>query len=545
MAELGSIGVDVKGDLGKIAAAIESINSDVLRIALLGAFSDGKTSVIAAWLGKVMDDMKIDMDESSDRLAVYKPEGLPGQCEIVDTPGLFGDKEHVIDGRQVMYEDLTKKYISEAHLILYVVDATNPLKDSHGGISKWVLRDLHKLPSTVFVINKMDEVTDLTEETLFSEQAEIKRQNLKSKLQRIANLTPEELKDLNIVCMAANPNGRGLPFWFGKLAHYESRSHINDLKATTNRVLKGSIPVVLRAKAGHHVVLDLVSSKMSATRAQLQELQSYADQNAQSMTRIQGDIQRGRSEIKRLARDCFNELLAAENRLLGKLRPLELEELQAFLDDEIGRSEDDVGYKLHLSIKSIVDNFFDQASEVTGRISKDLSGQLDSSESFLSAMAHRAIGSAGSALKGISALSPDAIGQAVFVARDTLTSVTGYVFKFKPWGAANLAAGIGRWAGPVGGALQLGSDIYKMYQASEMEANLKAIKSDIGGFVREQFKVVYDLLSSDEKMMSIFAPQLREFEATVDELKKGADSIVQAQQAIKSIESRLKHLVEE
>jgi predicted GTPase len=115
--DLGSLGVDVKDDLLKITAAIETIHSDVLRIALLGAFSDGKTSVIAAWLGKVMDDMKIDMDESSDRLAIYKPEGLSGKCEIVDTPGLFGDKEHNIGGRQVMYEDLTKKYISEAHLI--------------------------------------------------------------------------------------------------------------------------------------------------------------------------------------------------------------------------------------------------------------------------------------------------------------------------------------------------------------------------------------------------------------------------------------------
>lgn len=123
---------------------------------LLGAFSDGKTGVVAAWLGKIMDDMKIDMDESSDRLAIYKPEGLPGQCEIVDTPGLFGDKEKTVAGEQVMYEDVTKRYISEAHLIFYVVDATNPLKESHSAIAKWVLRDLNKLSSTIFVINKMD-----------------------------------------------------------------------------------------------------------------------------------------------------------------------------------------------------------------------------------------------------------------------------------------------------------------------------------------------------------------------------------------------------
>lgn len=70
---LGDMGINISDDLQKVTSAINAIKSDVLRIALLGAFSDGKTSVIAAWLGKVMDDMNISMDESSDRLSIYKP----------------------------------------------------------------------------------------------------------------------------------------------------------------------------------------------------------------------------------------------------------------------------------------------------------------------------------------------------------------------------------------------------------------------------------------------------------------------------------------
>jgi len=158
--DLSSLGMNVDDGFEKIKSALISIDSDVLKIALLGAFSDGKTSVIASWLGHIMADMNIDINESSDRIAIYKPEGLPEKCEIIDTPGLFGDKEKNIDGSQVMYSDLTKRYISEAHIVLYVVDATNPLKESHNDIVKWVLRDLNKLSSTIFVINKMDEVTD-------------------------------------------------------------------------------------------------------------------------------------------------------------------------------------------------------------------------------------------------------------------------------------------------------------------------------------------------------------------------------------------------
>ena len=48
---LGEMGINISNDLQKVASAINAIESDVLRIALLGAFSDGKTSVIAAWLG--------------------------------------------------------------------------------------------------------------------------------------------------------------------------------------------------------------------------------------------------------------------------------------------------------------------------------------------------------------------------------------------------------------------------------------------------------------------------------------------------------------
>ena len=234
----------------KIKSALNSINDDVLKIALLGAFSDGKTSVIASWLGHIMDDMNIDINESSDRIAVYKPEGLPEKCEIIDTPGLFGDKEKEVNGSQVMYSDLTKQYISEAHIVLYVVDATNPLKESHNDIVKWVLRDLNKLSSTIFVINKMDEVTDLTEQVMFDQQAEIKKNTLGEKLIRAANLSADEVSNTRMVCMASNPGGRGLEFWFSKPEHYESRSRINHLKSMTTDVLSSNLPQSLIAKTG-------------------------------------------------------------------------------------------------------------------------------------------------------------------------------------------------------------------------------------------------------------------------------------------------------
>tara|TARA_R110000751_G_scaffold307789_1_gene431602 strand:+ start:2342 stop:2785 length:444 start_codon:yes stop_codon:yes gene_type:complete len=114
--KLTAAGLDVSEDVEKIKLAIASIETDALKIALLGAFSDGKTSVIAGWLGHVMTDMKIDTNESSNEICVYQPSNLPLKCEIVDTPGLFGDKESSDkQGNVIVYSDITKKYISEAH----------------------------------------------------------------------------------------------------------------------------------------------------------------------------------------------------------------------------------------------------------------------------------------------------------------------------------------------------------------------------------------------------------------------------------------------
>ncbi len=540
--ELGKVGIDVGDDLQKIASALQSVRSDVLRVALLGAFSDGKTSVIAAWLGKVMDDMKIDMDESSDRLAIYKPEGLPDKCEIVDTPGLFGDKEKTIDGEQVMYEDVTKRYISEAHLVLYVVDATNPLKDSHTDIVRWVLRDLNKLTSTVFVINKMDEVTDLTEQALFQEQAVIKKDNLKAKLQRAANLSPDEMARLNICCIASNPNGRGLNFWFGKPEQYEGRSRINDLKAVTGQILKTNVPEVLIAKTGLDVVRDLVGQRVAYAEGQLMELEVFAKQNEQESARIRDDISQGRREVKRLAGEAFNELRGLESRLLGRLRPLALEDIRGFLDDEIGYSEQGAGYILHGQIKTVIDRFFDMSSAVTSRLSRDIGSQLNSSESFVSSMGQGALKSLGGAAKSLAGVSPEAIKATIFVARDTLGKLTGYVYKFKPWEATKLAGNISKWAGPAGAAFTLGADLSGAYKERELEQELLQTKASIAELIKDAFKDIYDVLGNDERVFEFFAPQIKQFEKIVAEIDGKSDEIRASRERVRLVQQKLKAL---
>lgn len=199
-------GLDVSDLLRKVDNAITQSKSNSIKVVLMGAFSDGKTTVIGGLTEHLESNMKIAIEESSDELAFYHLPALGYDFEIVDTPGLFGTKEKEISGRQVRYSDITREYISQAHILIYVTDAVNPLKDSHKDILKFVLRDLGKLSSSIFVINKMDNAGyELSDDEDFNRGEKIKSAAFIQKLNETIALSPSERKALNIVCVSADP----------------------------------------------------------------------------------------------------------------------------------------------------------------------------------------------------------------------------------------------------------------------------------------------------------------------------------------------------
>lgn len=232
---------ELQSYLGKIDSIVNTIKDGEISVVLLGSFSDGKTSAIAGLLGRLEGNMKIDNDESSDELTIYRPKDLKKGFKIIDTPGLFGTKEREINGQNIKFSEITERYISEAHIIIYVCDAVVPLKESHVEIIRRVMRDYHKLDNTIFVIKKMDEAGyDLLDEYDFNNGCKIKKENLISRLRSTINLTPDEEKRLHVVCIAADPKGKGLQHWFSKIDNYYERSHIKDLRKCVNAVVNNA-----------------------------------------------------------------------------------------------------------------------------------------------------------------------------------------------------------------------------------------------------------------------------------------------------------------
>ena len=156
------IGVDIDDSLiKKLNNAINDVETKKLKVALIGGFSEGKTSIAAAWIEKLdKSNMKISHQESSDEVLVYE---VGNDIELIDTPGLFGFKEKFNSDMNAIekYKDITEKYVSEAHLVLYVMNSINPIKDSHKDDLNWLFRTLNLLPRTVFVLSKFDEIVDV------------------------------------------------------------------------------------------------------------------------------------------------------------------------------------------------------------------------------------------------------------------------------------------------------------------------------------------------------------------------------------------------
>ncbi|MCQ2774612.1 dynamin family protein [Helicobacter pylori] len=206
-------GIKVEKSLkDKIRNAMENIAGQKLKVALVGGFSEGKTSIAAAWIERLdKESMKIDHKESSDEVKIYD---IDNEVELVDTPGLFGFKVKEHDsGKIEHYKDITKKYVSEAHLILYVLNPSNPIKESHKDDLNWLFRTLNLLSRTIFVISRFDEEADIEDEKDYNKRFEIKKENIQNRLNELISLSEEEKESLIIVAVAANPFDLGVEHW--------------------------------------------------------------------------------------------------------------------------------------------------------------------------------------------------------------------------------------------------------------------------------------------------------------------------------------------
>lgn len=498
----------------KLQSVMSSVSGEKLKVALIGGFSEGKTSIAAAWMEKLdRSSMKITHQESSNEVKVYE---VGEDFVLIDTPGLFGFKEqknaetHAIE----KYKDITKKYVSESHLVLYVMNSTNPVKESHKDDLTWLFRTLDLLPRTVFVLSRFDEVADVEDEQDYLTNLQVKRENVTGRLREQIGLTDQEAADLSIVAVAANPFDLGVEHWLGNLEQFKSLSHITALqKATTGKIQQNGGSTALVDDMRASVIRDVLNNqlpvaiendqKVSQEVGRLDELNARLGK--QLMTTGQ-QIEEARISLRDFATRYFSDLILQVN-------GCSLETFADFFEREVGAE----GIILSTRLQN---EFSRQTQSITLEVEKMQTGFESEVNHFNTTV--KALGKQGinHVLKG------NFINNTtVLAARDGLTTIAktvgmdiGKYLKFKPWGAVKFAKGANGALAFLGVALEAW-DSWEQYKREEVFK--KAVTTMVSNFEKQRQDFL--ALVNSERFKEEFFPDYLLLNTRRQELQNNVD----------------------
>ena len=479
-------GIDGSNLIEKISKDITETESKKLKVALVGGFSEGKTSIVAAWSRNFdSETMKIDASESSDSVNVYHLNNF----DIIDTPGLFGFKE---TSNQIKYKDITRQYVSEANLILYVMGPSNPIKDSHKGELQWLFNDLNLLPRTVFVISRFDEEVDIEDIEEYSNRLEIKKVSILSRLREFKLIT--ESQEVPIVAIAANPFGEGFTYWLSNVEEYYRISHINDLqRATTEQIKKSGGYDALVLATSQSIVKDIIQRQMPVVRANMLLL----NEETISLNKALADVQNEHKKLNRSISTARVELkeyiISLFTDLILQLKGTDIQTFDDFFEKNIG----DEGLVLETNINNEFQRRVGTISSEILKVQTHFYTSVNHYNSMTEDLAKQGIKLGGDFLKNVT------------ISNKTILAVRDFVmpsFKFKPWGAIKLAGKLTKGIAIFGSVLGLGVEAWESYSEKKQEEEFCKAKNLMKEKLEEQRKDYIEFIDNEEEFSKQFFP---------------------------------------
>ncbi|WP_306579880.1 LeoA/HP0731 family dynamin-like GTPase [Pseudomonas sp.] len=526
--------------ISKLQNVINSMSGEKLKVALIGGFSEGKTSIAAAWMEKLdRSSMKISHQESSNEVKVYE---VGEDFVLIDTPGLFGFKQqenaetHTVE----KYKDITKKYVSESHLVLYVMNSTNPIKESHKDDLTWLFRTLDLLPRTVFVLSRFDEVADVEDEQDYQSNLQVKRNNVAGRLREQIGLTDQEAAELSIVAVAANPFDMGVEHWLANLEQFKELSHIATLQtATTGKIQQNGGSAALANEMRASVIRDVLNNQLPVAIENDEKVAQEVGRLDELNTRLVNQlavtgqqIEEARISLRNFATRYFSDLIL-------QAKGSSLETFGDFFEREVGAEGIIVSTRLQ-------NEFSRQTQSITLEVEKMQVG-FDSEVNHFNTTV-KALGKQGinHVLKG-NLIS----NTTVLAARDGITTIAktvgmdiGKYLKFKPWGAVKFAKGANGALAFVGVALEAW-DSWEQYKREEA---FKKSVADIVSNFEQQRQDFLDLVNSESFKEKFFPDYLQlnsrrqELQANVDESRVRQQRFLAWRNEAEAIDAEFKRL---
>ncbi|WP_334086853.1 LeoA/HP0731 family dynamin-like GTPase [Helicobacter typhlonius] len=480
--------------INKLLRTISEIDSKKLKVALVGGFSEGKTSIAAAWLERLdKSSMKISHEESSDMLAIYE---LGDDIELIDTPGLFGFKEKHSGANVEKYKDITRKYISEAHLLLYVMNAANPIKESHKDDLNWLFRTLNLLPRTIFVLSKFDEVVDIEEQDSYQEALKIKKESITKRLSDLIELSNKECETLSIVAVAANPLDKGFEHWQQNMQEFKALSHIESLQnATQEKIITNGGFELIVLESIKSIIADVIHKQLPLITDENENISQAKIRFIEGTKHLQSDMKRLEENISESRRSLRNFATNYFTDLILQLQGTSLKTFGEFFEREIGSEG--------IILNTRIQNEFDKQTEYVHlefqKIATHFEAKIDTFSKF--------INTAGK--EGLGYIQKSGIINAnnVKIVRDSMVNFGKIVgvdltqaLKFQPWGAVKLAKGANVAVAVAGIAFELW-DSYKQY---EKEQELQKVKDGIKENLEGQRKEILELVNGESFIETFF-----------------------------------------
>ncbi|MBS0211570.1 MAG: 50S ribosome-binding GTPase [Proteobacteria bacterium] len=445
-------------------------NNEELKVAIIGGFSEGKTSIAAAWLGKLdKSSMHINHEESSNAVVIYE---VDGGMTLIDTPGLFGYKEkfNADINAQEKYKDITKKHVSEAHVVLYVMDSANPIKDSHKDDLLWLFRDLNLLPRTVFVLSRFDEVSDVADEEDYHRNLIIKKGNVISRLKDLIGLDGGEAQALSVVAVSANPFDEGVEHWLGEPARFYQLSHIAFLQqATTEKIKSNGGQERLALETGKSIIQDVLMREVPVAVERDESLADEVNKLAKSMDRAKKDADLATRKVTDTQIALREFVLDHFTDLILQLDGADIGTISEFVEREIG----DGGVVLDTKIQNAFSRRVNAISSELVKIQTSLDSDVNAFNSHVTTLGRQGL---------------DYIVKSNIINANTVKAARDVVwssFKFKPWGAIKLAKGLNGALSVLG----VGFELWDSWKEGERnDAFVKAkkrMKQDLEGQRKE------------------------------------------------------------
>lgn len=412
-------------------------------------------------------------------------------------------KEHD-NGKIERYKDITKKYVSEAHLILYALNPSNPIKDSHKDDLNWLFRTLNLLSRTIFVISRFDEEADIEDEEDYNKRFKIKKENIQKRLNDLISLSEKEKESLSIVAVAANPFNEGLEYWLKHKEEFQKLSHIKTLQDATQKKIKengGKLTIIEEAKKS--VIQDVIYKQMPLVKKEQQNLKREMEYLNKMIEKRRKDLQNLNSEISQARINLKEFITRYFSGLIAQVSGTSLETISDFMR-EIG----DKG----INIETRVQNAFERETQgIFNEMAKIETG-FNADRSFFEKHA----GALGKI--GINFLNQSGFINAtnIKLARDTLVAAGKFVgidlaLKFKPWGAVNLAGNINKGLPLIG----LLIEVWDSWKESQKIEKLEKAKGEMKSNFNNQKQEILNLINDETRFKQTCFPMALELEKSI------------------------------